>query len=58
MAVKNVLLDGTVLDDLKGHIIKEHDAKRLYEVLGGITKSYEKINGDENKMQFKGVTTI
>ena len=55
MAVKHVLADGTVLDDISGHIIKEQDSKQLYEVLGGIMRGYEKEIG-ENKMQFNGDT--
>ena len=44
MAVKHVLSDGTILDDISGHVIKGNDAKNISEILGRIAKE----NGYEN----------
>ena len=51
--VKHVLKDGTVLDDISGHIVKVEDVKQVYEILGRVSggNSYEK-DGRENSMQF------
>lgn len=42
MAVKHVLKDGTVLDDITGHVIKMSEIPQIYEILGRIEgKCYE-----------------
>lgn len=51
MTIKHVLKDGTVLDDITGHVVKIEDVKSAYEILGRIVKGgcYEKSNGKDVK---------
>ena len=49
--VKHVLKDGTVLDDISGHVVKMDDVGEFYTILGRIIndgKCYESKFGDEN----------
>ncbi|MBO7672435.1 hypothetical protein J6S88_03405 [bacterium] len=45
--VKHVLKDGTVLDDITGHIVKKEDAKSLYALIDTLNQSME-ANDDED----------
>lgn len=36
--VKHVLKDGTILDDISGHVIKKQDVGEFYSILGRIQK--------------------
>lgn len=44
--VKNILKDGTVVKDLKGHVVKQKDVPIIYEYLGrrknGNLRGYQK----------------
>jgi hypothetical protein len=33
MAIKHILKDGTVLDDISGHIVKMEDAELAYQIM-------------------------
>lgn len=48
--VKHVLRDGTVLDDISGHVVKMNDVGEFYSILGRIQegKCYESKFGEEN----------
>ena len=48
--VKHILKDGTVLDNISGHVVKIEDVPQFYEILGRIEKGkrYEKNLEDEN----------
>ena len=39
MAVKHILKDGTVLDDITGHIVKEQDAPPAYTAIESTEKT-------------------
>lgn len=36
--VKHVLKDGTILDDISGHVVKKQDVGEFYSILGRIQK--------------------
>ena len=48
MAVKHVLKDGTVLDDITGNVVKREDVGEFYTILGRIIEGecYENENLD------------
>lgn len=46
MAVKHVLKDGTVLNDISGKVVRVADAKQVYVLI-------EKINERENRVDEK-----
>lgn len=48
--IKHVLKDGTILDDISGHVVKKDEAKQFYLILGKINegKCYESKFGKEN----------
>ena len=50
MTIKHILKDGTVLDDISGHVVKMEDAKQFYLILGRINEmGNEKMNGENLK---------
>lgn len=38
MAVKHVLKDGTVLDDITGHVVRKDDVKGIYALIDEINQ--------------------
>ena len=52
--IKHVLKDGTILDDISGHVVRMNDVGEFYEILGRIQKGecYETKFGEEKNMQF------
>ena len=40
--VRNVLKDGTVLDDITGHVVKRKDAPEVYEMMEQIKRKEKK----------------
>ena len=39
--VKHILSDGTVLDDITGHVVKQEEAQMVYEIIGRMSKERE-----------------
>lgn len=48
MAVKHILRDGTVLDDITGHVVKMEDARVVYELLDKINQERGEKNDTRN----------
>ena len=48
--VKHVLKDGTVLDDITGHVVKMEEIPQIYEILGRIEKGKCYENNLEKKI--------
>lgn len=44
--VKHILKDGTVLEDISGHVVKRKDAPVVYELMEQIKRKEDK-NGDQ-----------
>lgn len=42
MSVIHILRDGTVLDDIRGHVVRMADAEQAYMVLDAINRKREK----------------
>ena len=38
MTVTHVLKDGTTVEDIRGHVVKENDAKAVYALLDSINE--------------------
>ena len=43
--IKHVLKDGSVLDDITGHIVKKEDAKVIYTLIESINEGKEVKDG-------------
>lgn len=39
--VKHILSNGSVLDDITGHVVKQEEAQLVYEIIGRINKERE-----------------
>ena len=48
--IKHILNDGTVMKDIKGHVVKMDDAKVVYSILGRIN---ERRNKEKNDQQIR-----
>lgn len=47
MAVKHVLKDGTVLDDIAGHVVRMQDAQGVYTLIDGINMSKKRSSHEK-----------
>ena len=47
MEIKHVLNDGTVLNDITGHVVKGKDVPDVYEVINQIKKEKEGKHGSQ-----------
>lgn len=45
--VKNVLKDGTVIKDLKGHVVTKEDCPGVYAIFESVNKNRKKKGEDE-----------
>lgn len=47
MTIKHILKDGTVLDDIQGHVVKMSDAKSIYNLMDCIndSRTYQRKRG-------------
>lgn len=43
MQITHHLKDGTVLSDIKGHIVKMKDATRAYDIMRGMKKEKQNV---------------
>lgn len=41
----HVLKDGTVLEDIKGHVVKQEEIKSAYDLIDSMNKRQEEKNG-------------
>ncbi len=41
----HILSDGTVLDDIKGHVVKQEEIKSAYDLIDSMNKRQEEKNG-------------
>lgn len=46
--IRHILKDGTVLDDITGHVVKMEDARVVYELLDKINEERGKRNDTRN----------
>lgn len=46
--VRHILKDGTVLDDITGHVVKMEDARMVYELLDKINQERGEKNDTRN----------
>ena len=45
--VKHILIDGTVLEDLKGHVVKKEDVPEAYQLMDQMNKEKERKDGNK-----------
>lgn len=45
--VRHVLSDGTVLEDLKGHVVKKEDVPEAYQLMDQMNKEKERKDGNK-----------
>lgn len=43
--IKHILKDGTVLEDIKGHVVKQEEIKSAYDLIDSMNKRQEEKNG-------------
>ena len=48
--VKHILKDGTVLDDITGHVVKMEDAKVVYQIMDKMNQERQKGAKDEHQI--------
>lgn len=49
MAVKHILADGTEVDDISGHVVKEKDARCVYDLIEQINAKKAGGKNEERK---------
>jgi hypothetical protein len=47
--IKHVLKDGSVLDDITGHVVKQDDAKIIYRLIDSINQRGNEENDGNDK---------
>ena len=48
MSVIHILKDGTVLNDITGHVVKMEDAEPLYQFLNTLNRGNSNISKNQN----------
>ena len=41
----HILSDGTVLENIKGHVVKQEEVKSVYDLMDSMNKRQEEKNG-------------
>lgn len=49
MGITHIMKDGTVLNDITGHVIKKEDCPLIYEIIKAINKRVGEEKNDEQK---------
>lgn len=55
--IRHVLKDGTIIDDIQGHIVKKQDAITIYALLDIINRRKGTKNGEAGESH-KGVARV
>ena len=53
MAVIHILKDGSIVEDITGHVVKIEDAKTLYQLIDGINRNGFKTVHSEKSYEVK-----
>ncbi len=49
MRVVHILKDGTVLNDITGHVVRIEDAEPLYQLIDSINRESRKVHSEKSQ---------